>query len=88
MAVTSTFLGNALLISVEKESMIIRLVFGGGNVWVGCARRAMRWARDGVEKWVRFERRSGSLSISRVGDWGVIGLKEDNIWESRDPDTG
>jgi hypothetical protein len=32
VAVTSTFLGNALLISVEKESIIIRLVFGGGNV--------------------------------------------------------
>jgi hypothetical protein len=35
VAVTSTFLGNALLMSVEKESIIIRLVFGGGNAWVG-----------------------------------------------------
>jgi hypothetical protein len=48
----------------------------------------MRCARDGVEKQVRFERRSGSLNGSRVGDWGVLGWKEDRIWESRDPDTG
>jgi hypothetical protein len=49
--------GKALVIRVEKESMIIRLVLGGGLLGVGWQRRARRCARDGAVKWVRFERR-------------------------------
>lgn len=65
--------GNALLISVEKESITIRLVLGGGFDAVGWVRRASRWARLGVEKWVRFERRdesvAGSDGVELVAGW-------------------
>ena len=57
LALVSEGRGNALLINVEKESITMILVFGGGFEGVGCVRRARRWARVGVEKWVRFERR-------------------------------
>lgn len=50
VAVELMFLGKALLISVEKESMTMRLVFGGGKTVVGCVSSAIRWARVGVEK--------------------------------------
>jgi hypothetical protein len=42
MEVESIVLGNALLMSVENESMIMRLVFWGRKFWVGWERRAMR----------------------------------------------
>lgn len=65
--------GNALLISVEKESITIRLVFGGGLVVVGCVRRARRCARLGVEKWVR--RDSSVARVGRVAKFENAGLR-------------
>jgi hypothetical protein len=35
VALESTVLGKALLVSVENESMMIRLAFSGGKFWVG-----------------------------------------------------
>lgn len=55
VAVALVFFGKALEMRVEKESMIMRLVFCGGWVDVGLARSAMRCERVGVEKLVRFE---------------------------------
>ena len=42
VAVASPCRGYALLINVEKESMTMRLVFGGGKTVVGCVSSAMR----------------------------------------------
>lgn len=56
-----------MLIGVEKESIIIRLVFAGGLLGVGCVRRTRRWASVGLEKCVRFERRD-----VRVGGEEVV----------------
>ena len=50
VAVELMFLGKALVISVEKESMTMRLVLGGGKTVVGCVSSAIKWVRVGVEK--------------------------------------
>jgi hypothetical protein len=89
----STVLGNALLIKVEKESTRMRLVFGDGKSVVGCASSAIRWARVGVEKWVRLSSRSGKVRGGGGLDdvalvWGIIGWNEVKIWEQRAPDRG
>jgi hypothetical protein len=62
-----------LLIAVENESMTIRLVFGGGWVGVGYARRAMRCARVGVEKCVRFSANSEALRAFGIVDGRISG---------------
>jgi hypothetical protein len=49
VAFESAFRGKALLIRVENESMMMRLVRGGGKTVVWCVSSAMRWARVGVE---------------------------------------
>ena len=80
--------GNALVISVENESITIRLVFGGGFEAVGCVRRASRCARLGVEKWVKFERRDESVASSDDAELDVVGLCEVKISVTRDPEMG
>ncbi len=62
-----------MLIAVENESMRIRLVFGGGWVGVGYARRAMRCARVGAEKCVRFSASSEAPRASGIVDGGTSG---------------
>ncbi len=64
MAFEPTVRGNAQLMSVKKESMMMRLVFAGGWVGVGCEKSAMKWAKVGVEKWTRFSRRVFRLGWS------------------------
>ncbi len=41
-------LGKAVVRRVEMESIMMRLVFGGGKVEVGRERKARRWERVGV----------------------------------------
>lgn len=90
--VESIVLGKALLTSVEKESMMIRPVLPGGLLGVGCETRAMRCARVGVEKWVRFSSISdvvrGSGGEDEVVGSDIVGRKQLNIWENRGPDRG
>ena len=50
VAVVSNVRGNALLIKVENESMIMRLVLGRGKTVVGWTSSAIRWASVGVQK--------------------------------------
>lgn len=89
----SKFRGNALLIKVEKESIMMRLVPGSGKTVVGCVRSAIRWARLGVEKCSKLCRRSNSVRAGG-GDkdgasfWIIAELDEAKIWESRGPGTG
>lgn len=71
--------GNALAISVEKESITIKPVFGGGCGSVGCVRRARRWARLGVEKWVKCERRDEIVAGSDGAELDLAGLCEVRI---------
>jgi len=80
--------GNALVISVEKESITIRLAFGGAFDAVRCVRRASKCARLGVEKWVKFERRDESVASSDGAELDVVGLCEVKICVSRDPEMG
>lgn len=60
--------GKALERRVDNESIMMREVFGGGCVEVRLRMRAMRWARVGIEKWVRFER---SVDRSLCGELDV-----------------
>jgi hypothetical protein len=64
VAVESIFRGNALLINVENESIMMRLVLGGGKTLLGRVSSAMRWARVGVEKCTRFWRESGRVRFN------------------------
>jgi hypothetical protein len=49
-ALLSAERGNEQVIREEKESIMIRLVFGGGWFCVGCEMRDIKWASVGVEK--------------------------------------
>ena len=58
-------------ISVEKESMTIRVVCGRESTEFGRHSNAIRWAKLGVVIWVRFE--SFSSSVGAFGDDTSLG---------------
>ncbi len=55
---------------------------------MGRERKARRWERVGVWKWVRFERREVREGGSEACDEGFIDLGDERIWERRSPERG
>ena len=78
--------GNALAISVEKESITTREVSGAGKSEVGCAKRAMRCERVGAEKCVSFSRISDKFSTSKL--LSAFGCVDFKISRKREPGIG